>query len=209
MQVKDLIVWDLETTGFVDDADSHILEIGAMVVKDGIIISRHNWVLNHGIEIPAKITEITEIDQKVIDEYGRSPYLSIKEFVGLFTVHGPINLTHNGLRFDLPFLAKELSHTAANTEEKVEAAIDLINILTNYAIDTAAIYKGKKLGLIQAEGESFADYGKRVLDTKMFGLKYNVGACCDELGIDRTGIKQHRALADVELTYEIYKKLTA
>ena len=45
------------------------------------------------------------------------------------------------------------------------------------------------------------------MNTFAKGVKYNVAICCEELGVDRTGITQHRALGDCELTHEIYKKL--
>lgn len=204
--MKDLIVWDLETSGFVEDPLARILEIGAMVVRDGEIVSRHSWLLNHGIEIPAKITEITGITKELIDAEGKDPYTCLKEFTALF-IPNHTNLTHNGIRFDLPFLQKELTTIAGEDELKASFAKSIVEILTNAALDTAAEYKGRKLKMVQSDGENFKDYARRVLDTKVFGLKYSIASCCDDLGIDRTNITQHRALGDVELTYRIYQKL--
>lgn len=204
--IKDIIVWDLETSGFVEDPAARILEIGAMVVRDGIIINRHSWLLNHGIQIPEKITEITGITNALIEKEGRDPMKCMKEFTALF-IDCHSNLTHNGIRFDLPFLEKELKNLFPGNDAKSVFAGTIVEILTKNAQDTAAEYKGRKLKMVQSDEEDFCDYAKRVLDTKAFGLKYNVAACCDDLGIDRTGVQQHRALADVELTYKIYQKL--
>lgn len=204
--MKNLIVWDLETSGFVEDPLARILEIGAMVVREGQIVSRHSWLLNHGIEIPAKITEITGITKELIDAEGKDPAESVKEFLSLF-LDCTTNLTHNGIRFDLPFLEKELLNIAGDDLEKISYGKQMVEILTKSARDTAAEYKGRKLKMVQSDEEEFLDYAKRVLDTRVFGLKYNVATCCEDLGIDRTGIQQHRALADVELTYKIYQKL--
>lgn len=204
--MKNLIVWDLETSGFVEDPLARILEIGAMVIRDGEIVSRHSWLLNHGIEIPAKITEITGITKELIDAEGKDPYTSLKEFTALF-IPNQSNLTHNGIRFDLPFLEKELLHFTGNDPEKKFDVKKMILHLSNAALDTAAEYKGRKLKMVQSDEEDFLDYARRVLDTRVYGLKYSIATCCDDLKIDRTNITQHRALGDVELTYKIYQKL--
>ena len=50
----DLIIWDLETSGFVAP-ECKILEIGCFVVTGDQVEQKH-WVLNNGIEIPEQIT---------------------------------------------------------------------------------------------------------------------------------------------------------
>lgn len=208
-----LVVWDLETTGFVEDPDAKIIEIGAMVIGDGETKSTHKWLLNHGIEIPAKITEITGITKEDIDREGVDPVKALGEFMEVLksTHH---NLTHNGFRFDIPFLEKQFK---AIGEEKFDMILDGIpmkmsasrfrDYLEFSGVDTAVLYKAKKLGLTQREDESFKQFADRVMEIRAYGVKYNVGICCDELGIDRSNITQHRADADVYLTAEIFKKL--
>jgi hypothetical protein len=60
---------------------------------------------------------------------------------------------------------------------------------------------------LQKEDETFYEFGKRIMDIRAYGVKFNVALCCDEMGIDRTNIELHRAGADVYLTNEIYKNL--
>ena len=141
------LVWDLETSG-LEKESCKILEIGCATVHDGQIVERKSWVLNHGIEIPANITEITGITNELIAAEGKDPKQAMTEFLDiLLSNQEGAHLTHNGIRFDIEWFAK--------------------------------------------------------------GVKYNVAICCEELGVDRTGITQHRALGDCELTHEIYKKLLA
>jgi DNA polymerase III epsilon subunit-like protein len=61
--------------------------------------------------------------------------------------------------------------------------------------------------LKQQEGESFIDFAERVMSVKAYGVKYSLGLCCDEVGIDRKDVKQHRALGDVFLTHALFKKI--
>ena len=202
--MKNLIVWDLETSGFVEDPEARILEIGAVHVKDGEIVDRRSWMINNGIAVPPKITEITTITQEMVDA-GLKPQQALREFL-IFLNKEEYHLTHNGIRFDIPFLVKQMKISFDFLPKRMFEAME--QELFDFATDTAAIYKGKKLNMVQTD-ETHKQYADRVLNTKVFGLKYNVGVCCDDLGIDRSQTQQHRALGDVELTYEIYKKLIA
>lgn len=198
-----LIVWDLETTGF-NAPECKILEIGAYVIEDGKVISEHSWMLNHGIEIPENITEITGITAEIIAAEGRDPIECLTEFHALMLT-AEKNLTHNGIRFDIPFLTKSLlAHFPEGMDHE-----DFRKKLENGALDTAAIYKAGKMKKKKADNDSFFKFATAIMNTPVKGLKYSVGVCCDELQIDRSNLVQHRAMADAFLTYEIYKKMTA
>lgn len=200
--MKSLIVWDLETSGFVDNPDARILEIGAFKVVNGEVQQETRWMLNHDIEIPEKITELTGITKGEIDRDGREPRECVSEFMTLLA-QADHHLTHNGFRFDIPFLTKQLRELFGPGFDFYQQCLEA------NGIDTAVYYKAQKLGLKQEEGETFKQFADRVMEIRAKGVKYNVGIACDELGIDRSKVEQHRALADVELTYEIYKKITA
>lgn len=197
-------VWDLETSG-LDPVENRILEIGAMVVKNGEVIGRHSWILNNGIEIPAKITELTGITQEIVDKEGRDPKECLKEFFTLLQPNTP-HLTHNGIRFDIPFLANQSQQIYSTGTDKFN---ELIQRLYATSVDSAVLVKAKKLKMIRNWNESFKQFADRVMEVKAFGVKYNVGICCDEMGIDKAKFTQHRAMGDVELTDQIYRKLVS
>lgn len=196
----DLIVWDLETTGFVAP-EAKILEIGAFVVRGSEVEAKH-WVLNNGVEIPEKITEITGINQAIIDAEGRDPIECLNEFLPLFK-RCKKNVTHNGVRFDIPFLIGSAQALLGWKPEEVMAATNLIRSTT---FDTAVHFKAQKLGFAPEFRESYTQFADRVMNTRAYGVKYTLGLCVEELGI-KHDLVQHRALADVELTYEIYKRV--
>lgn len=203
--MKTLIVWDLETSGFVDNPDARILEIGAFEVKyldqGGYEITKYSWMLNHDIEIPKVITDLTGITKEEIDKDGAPPAGCISEFMTLLA-KGDHHLTHNGFRFDIPFLIKQAQLTFGQGFDFYQKCLEA------NGVDTAVSYKAQKLNLTQGPAETFKQFADRVMEIQAKGVKYNVGIACDELGIDRSKVEQHRALADVELTFEIYKKLT-
>lgn len=199
----DYIVWDIETTGFVAPACS-ILEIACFIVRGNEIEEKH-WVFNNMIDIPQKITEITGITKEIIDAEGGDPMTHLMEFLPLFK-RCKKNITHNGVKFDIPFLIDYSAHILGfKDEEKVAVK----NLIRSTAFDTAVHFKSSKLGMKAREGESFVQFAERVMNTFAKGVYFNLGVCCDESGISREGIKQHRALADVFLTHEVYKKITA
>ena len=190
------IAWDLETSG-LDPRKDKILEIGAMKISGDQIVEERSWVLNHGIEIPTVITEITGITKEITD-CGVDPAVAMEEFLSMFTDSWTANLTHNGYKFDLPFLF------AAMNDMQVQVYKDKI---ARGCIDSAVLFKARGMNLERMWNESFLDFAKRVMETRIFGLKYNIAHCCNELGIETAGANFHRALGDVSLTNQIYKKL--
>jgi len=194
------IVWDLETSGF-EAPECKILEIGCFIIR-GEEIERKHWVLNNNIEIPEKITEITGITKEIIEAEGRDPKECLEEFLPLFWKCNK-NITHNGIKFDIPFLVNYAASILGWTEDN-KTAVKLLYRLT--AFDTAVYFKAKKLGMEQKPSEPFPVFSDRVMDVRAYGVKYNLGLCVEELGI-KIDVKQHRAMADVELTHAIYKTI--
>lgn len=196
------IVWDLETSG-LDKTTGKILEIGCLKIKNGEVVDRRSWFLNHGIEIPLEITKINGITKEMIATQGIDPKDALEEFY-IMAVSAAAHITHNGMRFDIEWLAYHVVQTLDWTEERRRI---LVEQLYCNALDTAVFVKAQKLGMRRGWNESFKEWSDRVMNTRTPGLKYNLSLCCDELGIKRDGITQHRALGDCELTNEIYKKI--
>jgi DNA polymerase III epsilon subunit-like protein len=191
---KEYCVFDFETTG-LDPYTCKILEIGALKVRQGQPDEQFTRLINWGIPVPENITQITGITQQEIDEKGIDPDTArsqFKEFIESLPLVG-----HNIRNFDLNFLQQFFGMTGDEWDKHLQ----------NY-LDTAAIYKAKKLGTDRYWDETFNDFAERVMDIRAYGVKFNVGLACDELQISKDGLTQHRALADVILTNEIFKKLT-
>jgi len=100
------VVWDLETTGF-SFTDNKIIEIGAMIVEDGKVVGTFEKLLNHGIEIPEEITKLTGLSEKDLKENGEDPHKVLLQFFEVLT-ESEMNITHNGFKFDIPFLVESL-----------------------------------------------------------------------------------------------------
>lgn len=199
---NEYLVWDLETSG-LDPATDKILEIGLMHIRDGQVIESRNWMLNQGITVPDQIVQITGITQEMVDG-GVEPKVAVAELLGYLEIVRYAHLTHNGFRFDIPFLLKAVSMHMDFTGEQWDAF--KIRLYAG-AFDTAVIYKAKQIKMDHRYNENFAQWAKRVMEVRAFGVKYNVAHCCAELGVDTSTATFHRALGDVQLTNEIFKKL--
>lgn len=197
----DIIVWDLETTGFVAP-EARILEIGAYIIRGDEVEKKH-WVINEGIEIPEKIVEITGITKEIVEAEGQSAAKVLGEFIP-FLFKAKQNVTHNGVRFDIPFLT---NYAEDVMEWDTSRKNTLLKHLRETAYDTAVAFKAKKIRERQRKGESFIAFADRVMEVRAYGVKYNLALCCEECQIDISNMVLHRALADVHLTHLIYKQI--
>lgn len=197
------VVWDLETTG-LDPLTCKILEIGAMVVDNGVILSTHKWMLQNNIEIPEEIVKITGITKEIIEAEGKDPKACLGEFIDILKQNSYVNMTHNGFRFDIAFLVNQLKEVMGYDDTSLKA---ITNFITYRGVDTAVLVKAKKLNKPRLWYQSFKQWADEVMSIKAYGVKYNLSICCDEMGIDKSAVSLHRAGGDVYLTNEIYKKL--
>lgn len=199
MDEIDIVVWDLETSGFVAP-ESKILEIGVYIIR-GEEIEMRSWLLNNNIDIPEKITEITGITNELIATEGRDPTECILEFLPLLS-NAKTNITHNGIRFDIPFLCEYVADLLKWSPQQKDA---LRKKLCERAFDTAVHFKAMKTNAVQGPIEPYIDFATRVMQHRAIGVKFNLTLCAQESNINLDSIELHRALADVYITYELYK----
>lgn len=98
---KDYIALDLETTGLSAQRD-RITEIGAVKIRDGRIADRYAQLVNPGVLISPRITQITGITNAMVEH--QPPIEDVLEdfidFIGDDMIIG-----HN-VRFDMGFLVE-------------------------------------------------------------------------------------------------------
>lgn len=195
---KNILIWDLETSGLT--TESVILEIGAITVIDGVV-KKYEWMLNHDVEISVRATEINGITKEMVDKDGLDPeqvHVEFRELLKSCDIH----ITHNGLAFDIPFIVKEMTRIWKYTPEQ---RLKLSDLLRSKAYDTAVAVKARKLRMVQ-RNTPYLDFARSVMGQRIKGLKYNLALACEELQIDTTDMQAHRALGDVEMTYQVYLK---
>ncbi|TVR19100.1 MAG: DEAD/DEAH box helicase [Anaerolineaceae bacterium] len=95
----ELVALDLETTG-LDVKNDHIIEVGAVRIKDGEIIAEFSTMINPGVSIPSKVTHLTGIRQEDIN--GAPSIDSALPQIAAFVGDAPV-IAHN-VAFDMGFL---------------------------------------------------------------------------------------------------------
>lgn len=104
-KIKDsFVVFDIETTGLYP-LFNEMIEFGAIKYENGKITERKQFFIKPEKPIPAKITEITRInDETVKNGYSEiDGLLEIKKFIGDLPL-----IAHNGISFDINFINKKL-----------------------------------------------------------------------------------------------------
>ena len=103
--MKEYIVVDLETTGLAPKTD-HILEVGAWKVENGGFVQKFHRMLDPGMKIPERITQLTGITDSMVQG---QPMIDtvIREFIEFA---GELPLLGHNLMFDYAFL----KHAAVN-----------------------------------------------------------------------------------------------
>jgi DNA polymerase-3 subunit epsilon len=144
MQWKHLpiVAFDTETTGLNPFSGDRIIEFAAVAISiDAEFnitgVTEHSWLINPGIPIPQKITEITGISD--VDVVGKPSFREVASEVRQL-LSGAITVAHN-YPFDLNFLTVELNRCELNWPEPL-AEIDTVDLSLKHFPEA----KGHRLG---------------------------------------------------------------
>ncbi|WP_350343188.1 type I-E CRISPR-associated endoribonuclease Cas2e [Proteinivorax tanatarense] len=123
------VVIDIETDG-LNYKENQIIEIGA-VKAEGDKISHFQRLIEYEKNIPAEITKLTGITQKLLEKEGISMERGLKEFIDFIE---DFDLVGFEVDFDLRFLNRTLSESN-------------MQILTNKVFDLNKFVKREKINL--------------------------------------------------------------
>lgn len=131
------VVFDIETTGFSNQSD-HIIEIGAVKLRDNEIVDSMDVFVNPGVPIPFRITQLTSItDDMVMNAQSISEVLpAFLEFCG-----DAVIVAHNA-EFDTGFIREAAKRLALPYHPTIVDTVGLSRLLlprlSRYKLDTVA-----------------------------------------------------------------------
>jgi DNA polymerase III epsilon subunit-like protein len=191
--IRSYVVFDFETSG-LDHRSDRIIQVGLCTVSDGEVRDRQSWLVRQEVRIDPEATRVHGIRVEDLRACGVPPQESLTRLSEAMRT-APVCMGHNIHRFDVPFLRAECRRHGTQPPA------------THDFVDTAALFKGWKLGMPKRPHESHQDYAHRVLSIRAPGLKYSVEACARTLGIqaDTTGL--HNADQDAYFTHLIFEAL--
>ncbi|NEX62917.1 3'-5' exonuclease [Noviherbaspirillum galbum] len=103
MYSQPIVMLDFETTGLSPASGDRITEVAALRIRDGDIVERYVSLVNCHVRIPAFITQLTGITQRMVDD---APCVSqvIPELIDFI---GSDTLAAHNASFDEKFLNSE------------------------------------------------------------------------------------------------------
>jgi DNA polymerase III subunit epsilon len=108
MKHRPIVFVDVETTGFSKN-DGYVIEIGAVRVEDGKIVSEFSELIDPGVDVSWQTTMVTGIQSE--DVFGKRQFRAVvdefEDFLG-----GAIFAAHN-VEFDYGFLSTEFSRSGS------------------------------------------------------------------------------------------------
>ncbi len=112
---------DLETTGINPETD-RIIEVGAVIARDGKIIDRYSTLVNFNGKLPVKIKKLTGISEDMLKD---APCLSDVE-LSLSRFLGDLPVVGHNIAFDISFLNQNFERQIANP---LLDTVDLVQFL--------------------------------------------------------------------------------
>ena len=134
---KDVVVFDIETTGF-SPVINEIIEIGVVKIHEGKIIDRFSSFVKPSEPIPKKITELTGISNELVKD-AETINIILPRFLEF--IEGSILVAHNS-SFDISFIKEAAKKSGFQFDYK---SIDtwtlsklLFHELSSYSLDNVA-----------------------------------------------------------------------
>lgn len=115
-------VFDFETTGFNAGGEDTIIEIGAVLIKDGEIIERFDELINPGHPLKEETTAVTSITDEMLKDKDNEEN-AVKRFIEFFKDYPMV--AHNA-KFDCSFL--EMAYKKYGLGEFTNCVIDTLEL---------------------------------------------------------------------------------
>ncbi|MBQ9692149.1 MAG: 3'-5' exonuclease [Clostridia bacterium] len=151
------VVFDLETTGF-SPAYAEIIEIGAVTVENGIIVSRFQTYVKPLNRIPYNITALTGITEEMVKN---APGIEDAIVKFLDYIGQNILVAHNS-SFDMRFVCAVCAFLGLEIRNSVIDSVRLakkyIKGAQNYKLETLKNYLGIKLDSHNASDDCTVTY---------------------------------------------------
>lgn len=116
------VVFDFETTGFNAGGFDSIIEIGAVKIKDGMIIEKYDELINPGRPLPQKIIDITNITDAMLEGKDNEEN-AVRRFIEWF---GDCPMVAHNAKFDVSFL--EMAYRKYNFGTFTNPVIDTLEL---------------------------------------------------------------------------------
>lgn len=189
--VRDCVIVDCETTGLDPDSD-RIIEVAAVLVRDGVITDSLHTLVNPGVPLPRVVSGLTGLsDGDLADQPPTTDVLA--EILSFMEGHRVVG--HN-VSFDIAFLKSEVHRSAAVAAENTDTAH------TAHTAHTADLVIDARTVLSDAPESSLctAASARTLIPREQVG-RFKLDTLAESLGLAHT--PSHRAADDVLATADL------
>ncbi|MCX7820964.1 MAG: single-stranded-DNA-specific exonuclease RecJ [Brevinematales bacterium] len=167
---EEIVFLDLETTGLNPFKDE-IIEIGAIIVKNGIVIDRFEALVKPENPISSEIETLTNISNEMLNRQGKPIDLVMAKFLEFIGTRKLVG--HNLIEFDLKFIEtylrkKGLPQIKNQLEDTLKMARIMLKNCKDHKLNTVANFLGlyvdtTKLHRSIADSEVCAEVYRRLI----------------------------------------------
>ncbi|MDD6272165.1 MAG: PolC-type DNA polymerase III [bacterium] len=222
------VVFDTETTGFNAGNGDVMIEIGAVKIKDGVIIDRFDEFINPNCKLPNKITELTGITDDMLKDADSEEDVT-RRFMSWV---GDLPMVAHNAKFDISFVSMamkkysigEFNNTVIDTLElsraldqgfarhSLSALVKRYNVYfdedSHHRADydaegTAQVFDKMLKKLLNQNFEKITDLDKLIPKDEIhkFGRTYHFNA----IALNRVGLKNLFKIVSLANTTYLYK----
>ena len=194
------VVFDTETTGFNAGLNDQMIEIGAVKIKDGMVVDNFDKLINPGRHIDAEITKLTGITDMMVANCDNEEVVTreFKEWIGDLPM-----VAHNA-KFDISMIS--MAYHKYNLGEFSNTVLDtmVISQVINKDLkrhSLTALTKNYGIEFEENDEESTTEkhHHRADYDAEFTGYMFN--KMLDQ--IDKMGIKTFKELAELATEEEI------
>lgn len=141
ISADDYVVVDIETTGLSFDED-RIIEIAAILIKEGTIVNEFSTLISSCDIVPSEITYLTGITTDMIHQYGVPPSIALTKFLEFI---GDYRIVCHNANFDLTFLNIEFKRLGMKLRRRpisdtLILAKKKVSQIKDYKLSSIAMY---------------------------------------------------------------------
>lgn len=156
-----VIYFDTETTG-LKCSECQIIELAMITVVDGKVVDEFDEFIKVDGLLPPRITQITGITDKMLNDYGISEKRIAEDLKDRLTP-GTLMIAHN-CQFDLSFVYKLMERHFPGEVDEIFTSLDWLDTLTVFK--DRAKYPHKLIDAVHHYGIEEVNFHRAIDDTK-------------------------------------------
>ena len=195
------LIFDYETCNLnLIAGDNKPWQLAFMAVEGNRVIEQQDyWLKWDNLNVSPEAAKITGFSKSKYKKKASDPKEALGHFERYLYDDEFVKVGHNLLGFDV--YMHNLHRKMINPNAKTDHSY------TFKLVDTLCLAKALKKQIKLNKGDNFLAWQYRLSNLIERGLRCNLKQCCKDYDIDFDSSKLHDALYDINVNYEVFKKM--